>query len=197
MTRIARSPAAGVEGRRARRRARRTAARGCRPRAPRGGRRPSTAAAPCRRRASGGRRADTARLAPGPRSRPTASRCRARPPRPPAGPARAPRRAPGSAACGRSCRRGRAPRRRRSGRRRRAARAAASRVPTTRSTSPARIRRHSSARSPSPSPEWTIATRTGEVGAQAVDDRRREGDLRDEERAPAGPAASDAAIAST
>ena len=35
----------------------------------------------------------------------------------------------------------------------------ASRVPTTMSTSPARIRRHSSARSPSPRPEWTSAIR--------------------------------------
>ncbi len=50
------------------------------------------------------RPAGSARLGPDRRCRPPAWRCRGRPPRRPAGPARSPRRGPGAAACGRSCR---------------------------------------------------------------------------------------------
>jgi hypothetical protein len=57
----------------------------------------------------------------------------------------------------------------------------ASRVPTTMSTSPARIRRHSSARSPSPSPEWTRATRASRSARKPVDEGHRERDLGDED----------------
>ena len=193
MTRIARSPAAVSRPPAPPQRAR-TAARGCPRRAPPGGRRPRPPAPSAG--ALGRTRAGSGPAARGPRTRPTASRTRGRPPRRPAARARARRRAPGSAACGRSCRPGRAPRRRRSGRRRRAARGAPSRVPTTRSTSPARMRRHSSARSPSPRPEWTSAIRTGRsarrrstIGvARAISGRG----------ASAGrPASSDAAMAST
>ena len=56
----------------------------------------------------------------------------------------------------------------------------ASRVPTTISTSPARIRRHSSARSPSPRPEWSTADPRLEIRPEPIDERHRQGDLRDE-----------------
>ena len=75
----------------------------------------------------------------------------------------------------------RAPRRRRSGRRRASGARTASRVPTTMSTSPARIRRHSSARSPSPKPGVDEGDPDGEVRPEAVDERHRERDLRDED----------------
>ena len=55
------------------------------------------------------------------------------------------------------------------------------------STSPARMRRHSSERSPSPRPEWTQRDPRVEVGPQPVDEREGEGDLRHEhERRPSG-----------
>ena len=69
-------------------------------------------------------------------------------------------RGPAGAGSDRSCRRRRAPRRRSPGPTSASGAATARRVPTTMSTSPDRIRRHSSARSPSPRPEWSRAIRT-------------------------------------
>ena len=101
---------------------------------------------------------------------------------------RAPRRGPGAAASGRSCRRRRAPRRRRSGRRRRAAPGQRRPRPDDDvATSPARIRRHSSARSPSPRPGVEERDLRVEIGPQPVDERHGERDLRHEhERRAAG-----------
>ena len=136
-----------------------TAGRGCPPRAP--SRRSTTStvgAAPTGRVGSATRSYSPAR------ARPTLSTAGVAEPSTTAAPARlakrrSPRRAPGAGASGRSCRPPRAPRRRRPARRRRAARGppAASRPRCRRR--PARMRRHSSARSPSPRPEWTSATR--------------------------------------
>ena len=100
--------------------------------------------------------------------------------------ARSPCRGPGGAASGRTCRRRRAPRRRRRARHRPAARVTASRVPTTTSTSPLRIRRHSSARSPSAEPRVDEGDPHVEVGPEPVHERQGEHDLRDERRGPAG-----------
>ena len=190
-----------VAGRAVQRRERRrpaapTAARGCRPRAPRAGRRPrSTGGAPVGRV---GR--TTRRYAPvaGP---PDALDRRRRA-------AEDDRRAGQLAEADRGVA-GLEPRRPvalvggvvllvddRSGRRRASGARTASRVPTTMSTSPARIRRHSSARSPSASPEWTSATRasrsarsrsTSGIASAISGTRTRAG----------RPASSAAAIAST
>ena len=64
----------------------------------------------------------------------------------------------------------------------------ASRVPTTMSTSPARMRRHSSARSPSPSPEWTSATRASRSArSRSTSGSAREISGHEHQRPPAVP----------
>ena len=95
---------------------------------------------------------------------------------------RPPRRAPGTAASGRSCTPASCSSSTTTSPTSSSGASSAVRVPTTTSAPPARIRRHSSARSPSPSAECRTAIRDGEVGAQPVDDRRRERDLRHEQQ---------------
>ena len=186
-TRIARSPAAGVERRRGRPPARPRAGRGCRPRAPRAGRRRSRRAR-CRRRAPGGRPAGSGRPGRGPWSRPTGV-ARPEDDRGAGEPAELERGVAGLE-----------PRRPVAlvrgvvllvdddrARRPRAARAAPSASRRRGPTSPARIRRHSSARSPSPERRVEHGDPRRQVGAEPVDDRRGEGDLRDQqERRAAG-----------
>ena len=167
-----------------------TGARGCRRPAPRAGRRLRRSAA---HRSAGpaARRADTRRPGPGRWSRPRAWRCRERREHRPADPGRSPRPAPGAAGSGRSCRRSRAPRRRRSARRRRAAPGPPAGSRPRHPPSPARIRRHSSARSPTPSAGVDERDPGIEVRPQAVDERHRQGDLgHEDERGPAGAGAT-------
>ena len=114
-----------------------------------------------RRAGRAARRAGIGPPARGPCSRPTASRSRARRPRPRSRRGRWRRRAPGAAACGRSCRPASCSSSTMTRPTSASGATSAIRVPTTTSTSPARMRRHSSARSPSPSAEWSSATRTG------------------------------------
>ena len=132
-------------------------------------------------------RGGPARSRPAPRGR--ASRGRASPTRARPGPtrdgrARPRRRVPGSAACGRTCTRRRAPRRRRRARARAAGSGPRSACPTT-------TRHVALADAPPlvgalPLAERAVEDRhvDAEVGAQPVDERRRERDLRARARAP-------------